>query len=223
MRMGDKDLKESISIRREDCDVTSRSAMVGSMLCGALLLYELVFRPFPSEIQFGPPVEDTEVLSFHTIERKHYFLRFGYRFGMIIMYNTDMVTVNTFSRWFKIAIPTVFIAVNLFGVFHMSMIMQQDGKMSDCPFIGKTAVCNMSPLEHLATLQNMLTSTPQQSGTLTILLTLLALVFIGFVAVNVSLDTNQEIYPARRFRFEPRIFNPLQLAFARGTIHPKIF
>ncbi len=49
--------------------------------------------------------------------------------------------------------------MNVGGVFSAGMMMDDNGMMHNCPYMGIAALCNMSPLEHLSQWQSMFSAT----------------------------------------------------------------
>ena len=116
----------------------------------------------------------------------------------------------------------VLVSMTIGGVLSSEMMMDEDGMMHDCPFMGVAAICNMSPLEHLSEWQTMFTATSQQFGT-AVLLLLLILVLLWSFATDLSPPKQSSIPIVSLYSKRERIFDPLRLAFARGIIHPKVF
>lgn len=113
----------------------------------------------------------------------------------------------------------LFVAVNAAGAFSAEMMM--DDSMAHCPFMGVSALCDMSPLEHLAQWQTTFSATAQQFTT-TVLLLLLALSILWSLVGRLTAPTHRGVY-IPKYRYRVRNFDPLRLAFARGIIHPKVF
>ncbi len=109
------------------------------------------------------------------------------------------------------------------GIFHSGMDMQSGKAMGNCPFMpGMTALCNMSPLEHVAAWQSMFTTTAAESAlTLILLLIFAAIVFVY--------SLRRELYPEPRAPLLYRKLavvlcrSPLQEAFSNGILNPKVF
>lgn len=117
-----------------------------------------------------------------------------------------------------------FLLLSSFGVLHFSM-MQTDGQMSGCPFMGEGAICQMNPLEHLAAWQSAFTTIlPDQSLASLLLLLLLSflLLRIGRQKFARNKDSPIQLF---RIRFRERLFfpSPLQEAFSNGILNPKVF
>lgn len=110
-----------------------------------------------------------------------------------------------------------------FGLSGFGMNMQDDGHMSDCPFMGKVAICNMSPLEHIAILQSMFTSSLQQSPIVTLLLFLLAFALTRLIVFAYPRDADVDMQRISFTHRKSKVIDSLRLAFARGLIHPKVF
>lgn len=117
-----------------------------------------------------------------------------------------------------------FLLLGTFGFSHAGMIMEMDGRMTDCPFAPGVAICNMTPLEMIAASQNLLTTLPQQKDPAYLLLLLAAAAFAliffwkPFSPLRVSLVpipiSNREYMPLHSY---------LQEAFSNGILNPKLF
>ena len=119
---------------------------------------------------------------------------------------------------------TLLIAVILMmgvgGVFSSEMMMDDGGVMHNCPFMGMTTICDMSPLVHLSKWQEMFATTVQQVGIA--LLMLLAMALLPRVSERLPPSKDRAI-PSARYRYKEKYFDPLRLAFARGIIHSKAY
>lgn len=123
-----------------------------------------------------------------------------------------------------------FLLVGLLGFSQAEMITGPDGDMSssDCFMPGMTAsLCQMNPLEHISTWQNMFTAVPSQSDIFLLLAVLLAL-----VSSVVFLHSYRNMAPQRVLALQPSltyykrhvpIVSSLQEAFSSGILHPKLF
>jgi hypothetical protein len=115
-----------------------------------------------------------------------------------------------------------FLLLSSFGVLHFSM-MQTDGQMSGCPFMGEGAICQMNPLEHLAAWQSAFTTIlPGQS--VVFLLLLLSFLLLRFGRQSFARNKDSPIH-LFYIRYRERLFflNPLQEAFSNGILNPKVF
>ena len=113
------------------------------------------------------------------------------------------------------------------GLPHFGMNMGEGGQMSGCPFMGMTAMCPMSPVEHIAAWQSMFTSIPAQKDALSILLSLLfAIAGLGIVRMWHTLSPPKiiSLVPLRK---SDQAYIPshtfLQEAFSSGILNPKLF
>lgn len=127
---------------------------------------------------------------------------------------------------YKILITLVVMSlllVSSIGFPHFGMDMEQGGQMSGCPFMGMTAICQMSPIEHIAAWQNMFTSLPFQNSVLLLLLSLLAffLVLTWIEKIPIRPVSTQTIRYTQRAYISLR--NPLQELFSSGILNPKLF
>lgn len=135
------------------------------------------------------------------------------------------------SHLIKTAIAFGIVAFLLVGAgvphFGMTMKMDMDGNMTmtDCYMPGMTAVCNMSPLEHVASWQSMFTATPVQNFTVMLLLLVLVTV-IGFLWIE---QTHSPPLALQRFSLSSRkreyvpLHSQLQELFSNGILNPKVF
>jgi hypothetical protein len=115
-----------------------------------------------------------------------------------------------------------FLLLSSFGVLHFSM-MQTDGQMSGCPFMGEGAICQMNPLEHLAAWQSAFTTIlPGQS--VVFLLLLLSFLLLRFGRQSFARNKDSPIH-LFYIRYRERLFflNPLQEAFSNGILNLKVF
>ncbi len=110
--------------------------------------------------------------------------------------------------------------------FGMSTSMDMDGNMTmtDCYVPGMTTICNMSPLEHIASWQGMFTGIATKSFALSLFLLMLAAVVV-FIWIKHVYAPPREL---RRFtrlwgwRYIPSA-TPLQELFSSGILNPKLF
>ncbi|MDZ4260292.1 MAG: hypothetical protein U1A25_01380 [Candidatus Sungbacteria bacterium] len=138
------------------------------------------------------------------------------------------ITIKKLVNFLLILGFIAFLSVGLFGSSHsFGMEMKDDGTMSGCLFTGMDEVCTMTFTQHRTAWQNMFSSIPVKS----IILSLLALVFslllfAGFLKqygmwARKRMESLQKLY----FIHHPNLFlfNPLQEAFSRGILNPKIY
>lgn len=117
-----------------------------------------------------------------------------------------------------------FVFGTLFGVSHFGMgTKMMGGQMGPCPLMPGVAICNMTPLQHIAAAQTMFNTLPQQNNILLLLLMLLASIITAAVLSRSFLSPPKTVLP----RFVPRqeyvSFSPLQEAFSNGILHSKVF
>lgn len=124
----------------------------------------------------------------------------------------------TFKSW-SISLMTlavvVLIATGAPLLFHS---MDKDGQMTNCPFMGTPAICNMSAQEHLAAWQSMFSTIPTQ---IFLLLSLLLLV-VRTPFRYLTYKPPQLLYFQPKEKFAP-VFNHLQEAFSSGLINSKAY
>src|SRR3989338_9044020 len=110
------------------------------------------------------------------------------------------------------------------GIFHVGMNMQ-DSSMFFCPFMGEDAICNMNPLEHIATWQSAFTTTAPGKG----VVSLLVLLFASLLVLQTwkHILSRRRDPPIQAFRVRYKVYFPLtsslQEAFSNGILNPKIF
>lgn len=112
-----------------------------------------------------------------------------------------------------------------FGMNMENMDMEGNMTMTDCYMPGMATICNMSPLEHIASWQGMFTSLPTQSSAITLLLLLLSTV-IGFVWTRQIHSPPLELRTFSQFlrqREYVPLHSPLQELYSNGILNPKVF
>lgn len=107
------------------------------------------------------------------------------------------------------------------GVLTAWTMSMDSSAMQDCPYMGETGYCAMDISEHLASWQNLFTTTLERVSPLS-LLPLLTLFVLAYFFVDLLVRKRRERPLVERFRTR-ELFDPLRLAFARGIIHPKIY
>lgn len=115
----------------------------------------------------------------------------------------------------------------LFGISQISMDMNtMDGK-ANCPFGGHSmSICKMNPMEHIQEWQSMFTTLPAKDALsiLSALLSLLALLALRFLNTpSLFRKPRLEQYLNLFYLNRVPIFDPLQEAFSRGILNPKLF
>lgn len=131
------------------------------------------------------------------------------------------------SILFVLALAAALLAGNM-GLSHFGMSTDADGNMttSNCPFMfGQTAICTMSPLEHIAAWQSMFASLP--AGAISILGVLLLAAFIyRFNWAKLQFYASKASFRARRFALHHTYIlssTSLQELFSNGILNPKVF
>ena len=123
--------------------------------------------------------------------------------------------------------PTIillsFIFVLMFGL-NMTMHMNEDGSMSDCPFMGQASFCQMSIFEHLTKFQAIfITTTPHNNHIylLTSILFTIAAIFIGQLIIS-NLSPPKQLL-SYSHKLQGINFNGFLLAISDGIIQPKLY
>ena len=116
-----------------------------------------------------------------------------------------------------------FLSIGVFGLAGSGMVMNTEGHMSNCPFMGVTALCTMNAFEHIAAWQSMFAALPSQiASTLFALLTLFLLATFFFRCLRDKRAFELIPLPSQRFRDRVSIIqSPLQEAFSRGILNSK--
>lgn len=113
----------------------------------------------------------------------------------------------------------------LIGLPHVGMDMESDAQMSFCPVMLGSAICSMSPIQHIALWQNMLTSIPQNTALLVFLILSalsLGLAWLWTRLWNFSFEERaQSCVPHVSTDALPTPF--LQELFSSGILNPKLF
>lgn len=145
------------------------------------------------------------------------------------MFGAKEIVQKAIAVLFLVAVFSTFV----FAYLHIKGMAMSEIALPGCPFMdmGSTALCSMSPLEHIEAWQHLLTATP---ATATILLVLLALLigkkhlhclrmtveqfpFILTYYFKRSRDiTVSAIYINRTYDFHNDLFS-------QGILHPKLF
>lgn len=114
-----------------------------------------------------------------------------------------------------------FVLMTSFGGVMSAGMMNMDGKMSDCPYMGMSGYCDMDASEHLAGWQQLFSATLEHFFS-SMLLLLLAIAILAPFLVKLFVRKRSVRPIFQRWR-TIELFDPLRLAFARGIIHPKLF
>ena len=129
--------------------------------------------------------------------------------------------MNTRYELLLPALMFLLILTMSFGGILTAWTMNSAGMMQDCPYMGTSGYCTMDISEHLSGWQQLFTTTLERSNSLALvpLLTLFVLAYF-FVDLLVRKRTKRPLLQRWRNR---ELFDPLQLAFARGLINPKLY
>ncbi len=121
---------------------------------------------------------------------------------------------------------SVFLALGIVSTAYVTMPMNDDGTMANCPYLGITALCTMQPLAHVAAVQNMLAALPAQTASLFGLLALCAFAILSAYAGKRDRGEPLCVPQGRRRRMRMRItgtIDALQEQFSNGILHTKVF
>ena len=110
------------------------------------------------------------------------------------------------------------------GFSHFGMEMEVGGEMLNCPFMpGQAAICTMNPLEHIAAWQNVFTALAPENILIFLIFASLIFFFVGLRRGTNHILSAPVLWLARRKVEIPFVLSPLEEAFLRGILHPKIF
>ena len=117
---------------------------------------------------------------------------------------------------------TIFVFTALIGL-HQGMATNQSGDMEGCIFTGKMMLCKMNAIEHISLWQSIFTAVPQE---LTALLSIPVLMLFALAAAFDSRQPQKQLGHSQLHleqNFTISYINPLNEAFSRGILHPKIY
>lgn len=129
------------------------------------------------------------------------------------------------TRTFLVLALVALLFLGFLGIGHFGMT-GSGGQMSNCPFMGMTAICQMSPLQHIAAWQRLFTISPTDPLTLLLLLLLALAATLSIASLWQIQKYPPDDYRRRRARSRvdtPIVFASLLEALSRGIIHPRIF
>lgn len=108
----------------------------------------------------------------------------------------------------------------------LSMMMNEHGQMSNCPFQSQTEViCPMQAGEHIAKWRHAITGIPREvlGLALAVLIVLACWRFIPRFSREGGATIDIVLQRLRHERGLSSTFNFLQFAFSQGILHPKIY
>src|SRR3989344_2407901 len=118
----------------------------------------------------------------------------------------------------KIAFILALAFIFSFSVGMMTMHTDDKGNMSDCPFMGMDAICQMGIFEHIGTFQSMFMGIPAKSILFTIML-VLVLVSLALIPKSGIPPNHLRIYIKENLQLPN--FNKTLLALSDGRLQPK--
>ena len=123
---------------------------------------------------------------------------------------------------------TAFLLTGFLGLSHFGMTMNMDRNMtmSDCPFMSGMTICNMSMFDHIAAWQSMFAHIlPHHDSTAVFLLLLsVSLLVLGWIK-RLYPPPNNRLKQCKHFscpEYVPK-GNPLQDLFSNGILNSKLF
>ena len=135
--------------------------------------------------------------------------------------------VTRAKRILVLVLVIAVLAIGIWGAVSTGTMMH-DGNMQNCPYVGVATLCNMTTLEHFAAWQAMFSAIPANAVSVFLLLTLLAFVLsvhnverLPFKEQLNLLAVRQRLYTRHSLAFA--YASPLQEAFSRGILNPKVF
>ncbi len=125
------------------------------------------------------------------------------------------------KTFFVLSAAALFLIGSL-GFSHFGMEMGE--QMTNCPFMpGQAAICTMDPLEHIAAWQNVFTALAPENILIFLIFASLIFFFVGHRRGTNHILSTPALCLSRRKVETPFVLSPLEKAFWRGTLHPKIF
>lgn len=138
-----------------------------------------------------------------------------------------MLLGSTTRRLAALLIIGTFVFAAFSGVPHLSIDSgvdgQMGGQMGPCPLMPGVVICNMTPLQHIAAAQAMLTALPQSSDVLVLLLLLLASIIATTILSNIRRARPRAAPMPIYARREYAPSSPLLESFSNGIVHSKAF
>lgn len=117
-----------------------------------------------------------------------------------------------------------YLFASFIGVSHIGMGQEMNGQTVRCPFMPGIAICNMTPMQHIAAAQSVFNSLVQLDFS-TFVLLLLAFLIAATISrrwpaqrprvIPLPVFVKAQTYASPRFA--------LQEAYARGILNPKLF
>lgn len=111
------------------------------------------------------------------------------------------------------------------GLPHIGMDMESAPQMSFCPMMLGPAICNMSPIQHIASWQSMFTSIPQNAALLVFLILSALSMAVAWLWTRLWHFSLEERARSR----DPQVSTValpapfLQELFSSGILNPKLF
>ncbi len=118
-----------------------------------------------------------------------------------------------------------FVFISVFGM-NMTMTMQKDGKMSNCPFMmnNSSSFCQMSVAEHIQKWQEMFAAIASRQISISFILAALLIPFIySLTQLTLAPPLTQIFQRYSKEHPDIRAFNPLLSAFSNGILHPQVY
>lgn len=130
---------------------------------------------------------------------------------------------STAAYLMPLACLAFFVAAS-FGVMHIGMKTDDHGHMHGCPFMGMTAICDMTPFQHMSAWQSTY-ATIVLKDTFTALVYALVLCFALRILFGIKLFYIRETVPIRRYEHAELLLHSraLKIALMRGIVHPKVY
>ncbi len=120
----------------------------------------------------------------------------------------------------KTSLVLILAIIFSFGFGMATMQMDKDGNMSDCPFMGMNAICQMGASEHIGAFQNMFSGVQTRSALVSILF-----IFLALSSLMIPKGNSPPNMVGLLIKECPHLynFNKILLALSDGIIQPKIY
>lgn len=116
-------------------------------------------------------------------------------------------------------------AMGFTGLPHIGMDMESGVEMSFCPMMLGPAICTMSPIQHIASWQNIFTGIPQNTALLVSLILSALSMAISWLWTRLwHFSLEERAQPYGRHPSTDAVPTPfLQELFSSGILNPKVF
>ena len=140
------------------------------------------------------------------------------------------IATKKFGKFLLALTMVALLWISVFGLVHSmnDMKMNSDGTMSGCLYSGQAAICTMNFAEHITLLQSMLTSLPQKTGLMDLLILAVVLIVTAVIfGPRLLFDHSRLLFSRQRLYIKQNphipLFDSLRETFSQGILNPKIY